>query len=318
MRVIARVHAYVPAANGGAEWMLHTLMAELAGRGHQCEVELTHYCPPRKQPWVIDDVLVQPPDTWHPFPAPDAYVTHLENIRPAGDAARGIGRPLIVLMHNEHPTARSDLAFASPSLLVVNSEWMMAQLGHPSNAVMVRPPVGPAAYETTPGDMVTQISLTSGKGGHLFWQVARGMPGTRFLAVQGSYGIQILPGVIPPNVTVLPSMDGRRMREQVYARTRVLLVPSDYESWGRVATEAMCSGIPVIAHRAQGGLAENLGDAAIWADRDDPGTWVTQIGRLSDPGAWAKASEACRKRSAELDPAGDLERWCQAVEALAP
>jgi glycosyltransferase involved in cell wall biosynthesis len=200
----------------------------------------------------------------------------------------------------------------------LNSEWMAAHLGHPQHSIVVRPPVDPAAYETTPGDLVTQISLTEGKGGHLFWAVAKALPGTSFLAVRGSYGDQILPDPVPANVTVTGPFDGRRMREQVYARTRILLVPSDYESWGRVATEAMCSGIPVIAHRAEGGLAENLGDAAIWADRGDPGTWVQEIQRLSKRAAWNKASEACRKRSAELDPSGDLERWCDAVEALVP
>ena len=29
-------------------------------------------------------------------------------------------------------------------------------------------------------------------------------------------------------------------------------MPSDYESWGRTATEAMCSGIPVICSEANG------------------------------------------------------------------
>jgi glycosyltransferase involved in cell wall biosynthesis len=222
------------------------------------------------------------------------------------------------MLTNTHEATQADLNYAAPSLLVLNSEWMADHLGHPQRSIIVRPPVDPALYETTPGDLVTQISLTEGKGGHLFWALARAMSGTRFLAVLGSYGDQLMPTPVPPNVTVAGPFDGRRMRDQVYARTRILLVPSDYESWGRVATEAMCSGIPVIAHRAQGGLAENLGDAAIWADRDDPGTWVREITRLGKRAAWEKASEASRKRSAELDPAADLERWVEAVEALVP
>ena len=43
---------------------------------------------------------------------------------------------------------------------------------------------------------------------------------------------------------------------EVYAVTRVLLVPSlDFESWGRVATEAVLNGIPVLCSDS-GGLAE--------------------------------------------------------------
>jgi hypothetical protein len=318
MRVTARLHGYPPAHNAGAEWHAASLMTALARRGHQAEVHLTRTWPPHMQPWELDGVRVLPDGTWTPLPRPDVYVTHLENVRPVASLARGTGTPLAVVMHNTRWLEIADLMAADPALTVLNSEWMAGRIAAPHASVIVRPPVDPARYETTSGDKVTIISLTEGKGGHLFWQLAAAMPGTQFLAVRGSYGVQVIPDVIPPNVTLAGPFDGRDMRDQVYARTRILLVPSDYESWGRVASEAMCSGIPVIAHRAEGGLAENLGDAAVWADRDDPGTWVSQIRRLGKPAAWVKASEAALKRSAELDPAGDLERWCQAVEALAP
>ncbi|WP_262928542.1 glycosyltransferase family 4 protein [Streptomyces sp. CBMA152] len=50
------------------------------------------------------------------------------------------------------------------------------------------------------------------------------------------------------------------MREHVYSRSRVILMPSLYESWGRVAVEAFASGIPVIAHTTPG-LVESMGEA---------------------------------------------------------
>src|SRR3546814_9608260 len=64
------------------------------------------------------------------------------------------------------------------------------------------------------------------------------------------------------------------MRE-VYRRTHTLLVPSQWEeAWGRVATEAQFSGIPVLASDS-GGLPEAVGPggsvlphdapAAVWA-----------------------------------------------------
>jgi Glycosyl transferases group 1 len=247
---------------------------------------------------------------------PDVLISHLENVRITAAAARGHGVPMVVVMHNSHRQTLADLEFAAPALTVANSQWMALRI--PRDCLVVRPPVDPVLYTATPGSAVTLINLTAGKGGHLFWTIARKMPGTEFLGVEGAYGEQVIPVQGLPNVTVLDAMDGRLMRDEVYARTRILLVPSDYESWGRAATEAMCSGIPVIAHRAEGALAENLGDAAIWADRHDPEAWVEQIRRLASPAAWEAASEAARKRSAELDPAGELERWCEAVEALKP
>jgi len=47
-----------------------------------------------------------------------------------------------------------------------------------------------------------------------------------------------------------------------YGRSRLLLAPSRWvESWGRVASEAQISGLPVIATKS-GGLPEAVGRAA--------------------------------------------------------
>src|SRR5678815_5651953 len=106
------------------------------------------------------------------------------------------------------------------------------------------------------------------------------------------------------------------MREKVYARTRILLMPSAYETWGRVGVEAMCSGIPVIAHPTPG-LTEALGDAGFFDDRDDVDAWAKTVRRLDDPAEYRKASRAAFKRAAELDPTSDLARFADVVEAVA-
>jgi glycosyltransferase involved in cell wall biosynthesis len=156
--------------------------------------------------------------------------------------------------------------------------------------------------------------MCENKGAHLFWALARRMPKTRFLAVKGAYGKQIVEEL--PNVEVQECVPGDQMRDMVYARTRILLVPSSYESWGRVAVEAMASGIPVVAHPTPG-LLESLGDAGIFCDRDDPGCWEQQIRRLSNHLAYKSASVKAAARSRELDPSPDLERWVAAVESVA-
>ena len=88
-------------------------------------------------------------------------------------------------------------------------------------------------------DRITLINLCENKGARLFWALAARMPKTQFLAVKGAYGTQIVQDL--PNVEVQEHVPGDQMRDKVYARTRVLLVPSSYESWGRVAVEAMAS-----------------------------------------------------------------------------
>ncbi|MFE4971343.1 glycosyltransferase [Kitasatospora sp. NPDC056651] len=69
---------------------------------------------------------------------------------------------------------------------------------------------------------------------------------------------------------IIDHVPGHAMRERVYARSRVVLMPSSHESWGRVGVEAFASGIPVIAHPTPG-LAECLGHAGIYV----PGTIST-------------------------------------------
>jgi glycosyltransferase involved in cell wall biosynthesis len=130
--------------------------------------------------------------------------------------------------------------------------------------------------------------------------------------VHGSYGEQIVRAL--PNVELREH--GTDMRA-VYRSSRLVLMPSRYESWGRVGVEAMASGIPVLAHPTPG-LHESLGEAGIYLDRDDPAAWITAIRELlEEPARWRAASRKARARSAQLDPDEDLARWCAAIEALA-
>ena len=75
----------------------------------------------------------------------------------------------------------------------------------------------------------------------MFYALAERFPDQRFFAVEGSYGEQIIRTDLP-NVEWLRHVPGHQMREQVYARTKVLLMPSVYESYGRTAVEAMVAG----------------------------------------------------------------------------
>ena len=69
----------------------------------------------------------------------------------------------------------------------------------------------------------------------------------------------------------------------VYGRTKILLAPSKWEeAWGRVASEAHCSGIPVVGS-TRGGLpeacpADRCGRSA---GRPDPG--LSRRARRGDP-----------------------------------
>ena len=92
----------------------------------------------------------------------------------------------------------------------------------------------------------------------------------------------------------------------VYGRTKILLAPSKWEeAWGRVASEAHCSGIPVLGSR-RGGLPEAIGEGGVVLDYDAPlDDWVAALERLwSDAAHYAELSAAALAYSGrpQLDP----------------
>jgi glycosyltransferase involved in cell wall biosynthesis len=134
----------------------------------------------------------------------------------------------------------------------------------------------------------------------------------QFLAVRGGYGNQLTPVKLKNARLVGPIEDMR----DVYRQTRILLMPSEAETWGRVGLEAMASGIPVIAHPTPG-LRESLGDAATFIDRDDDEAWVTEIRRLMRPLPWSEASGKAKAHADRFDPLAELERFRKAVLKVA-
>jgi glycosyltransferase involved in cell wall biosynthesis len=99
--------------------------------------------------------------------------------------------------------------------------------------------------------------------------------------------------------------------KSVYRNTKILLAPSKYEEgWGRVASEAHFSGIPVVASN-RGALPEAVGPGGVLLDPEGPlQPWVAAIRRLWDDEAYYKAMSAAALAYAgrpELDPALQVE-----------
>lgn len=336
MRVLALAHRYVPVFCAGAETMLHSMLRALATRGHQVDVSLAaQTCPPYEADGVKIWPFVSKRDVFGHLPGVDVVVGHLENAPRAACLGHWNGTKVVIINHNTFQATKKVLIAPQGhvDLVSVNSEWMAEDLRawfaarrrEPPPMVVCRPLVDRAEHATTPGDRVTLVNMRVdepgpddagrvGKGGAQFRRLAESMPDTLFLGVTGAYGKQQdMSGL--DNVEVLPHLPHHEMRQRVWARTRVLLIPSSYESWGRVGTEALCSGIPVIAHPTPG-LLESLGDAGIFVDRDDVDGWRQALEKLAEPGPYADASQRALARAAELAAGDDLARWCDAVEAV--
>lgn len=321
MRILAAVHWYVPHHNGGAEVMLHTMLRALVDRGHVVDV-LESRAPLndsyRHNGYEIDGIRVHPHQDKEDLPIlmadADAVVTHLENTARAVVLARWMNKPCFVINHNDMDNTRA-WSGAGDVCQIYNSEWLRDELRETQPVpdwLVVRPPIFSDEYRTKPGKKVTLINLNEDKGARVFYELARRMPETEFLGVVGAHGDQILEDL--PNVEIVTHTEPHSMKS-IYGKTRILLTPSVYESWGRVAVEAMASGIPVIAHPTNG-LTEALADAGTYVSRDDLDGWENAVRRLLDGRVWRGASRHALRRSAELDAIRDqdLTAWCAAVE----
>ncbi|MFC3986441.1 glycosyltransferase family 4 protein [Streptosporangium jomthongense] len=302
------------------------MLRPLVVRGHEVTVWLSRYGKAR-DPYSIDGIGVVPLASRLDFGAAirhaDVVISQYENVPAAAALARGYGIPFVGVAHNPAPIIFKNLAAASCALVVYNSLHLQAEADaqfaehpqwvRPAASIVVRPPVFTEDYATVPGDRITLVNCNPAKGARVFWELARRLPGHHFLAVEGAYGQQIKGDL--PNVEWISQVPGGRMRDEVYARTRVLLMPSAVESWGRVAVEALASGIPVIANPTPG-LAEALADGGIFCEASDVDAWEATIRTLDNPAEWQAASGRARQRSKELDPTEDLARWVEAIEAL--
>jgi len=280
----------------GSEQMLHAMLVYLGRCGHTTTVVVPG--------WDGDPPLSPVPhvysrDVVGAVQDADVLLTHHTGTQPALRAAAKLDLPLVSVQHNNFSATKQRVKSGSITALIFNSQWLRddwAAVRPRLPRHVIYPPVDPAAYLALQrGSLVTQINLF--KNGRLLWQVAKLLPETRFLAVQGGYGAQGIPKVVPDNVEVIEATDDPA--GEVYARTRILLVPSLYESWGRVGLEAASSSIPVIASPTPG-LQESLSYAGLFRDPESPARWVEAITALSDPDIYAMYAEMACLRAREV------------------
>ncbi len=188
------------------------------------------------------------------------------------------------------------------------------------DARVVPPLVDPAAYRTaTTRQCVTMVNPRRMKGGETAIELARACPDIPFLLVEAWYPDDSVPRLRAAAAS-LPNVSWRRptldMRS-IYARTRVLLVPSlAEETWGRVVTEAQASGIPALA-RATAALPESVGPGGVLVPADAPlDAWVDSLRRLWDePTHYETLVSRAREFSArpEAQPAQRLADFIAAL-----
>lgn len=291
MTILAYVPNYLPHYASGDTTMLHRIITYLQSCGHDCTVML----PRSVEPYTFEGVNVVPRQG-SAFGKYDLIITQLDCTRETLQLAKG--RPIIWMQHN---------TFGYPSVnaaqcgVIYNGESSRAAMGWNNEGYVLTPPVDYTEYQQSHGEYITLINCNENKGGKVLHKIAAAMPDRQFIAVKGAYGEQFAPAL--PNVRVFEHTNDLK---PIYARTRVLLMPSHYESWGMTATEAMCCGIPVIATPTFG-LLENIGKSGIFVQRENIQGWMDAINKLDGKKEYQEASAHAKKRAIELHPKEKLE-----------
>lgn len=251
---------------------------------------------------------------------PDVVVVMAGKPVKIASAFKPIGIPMIMWLQNvEFEDHFGDFGELGGPPCVANSQFTAdTYRRHYGVApVVIHPIVRREKYVTEPGgDMVTLINPHPHKGLSVALEMARLCPDIPFLFVQT--------WDLPPearaeldrqlatlkNVTLHPAVEDMR---QIYRRTRILLAPSQWqEGYGRVATEAQFSGIPVIAS-TRGGLPEAVGPGGLLLDAAAPAEeWAGALRRLwDDAGYYRQLSEAAdaHSRRAANDPTLQTDQW---------
>lgn len=326
-KILAFVHAYVGhGRNAGAETTLHDTLRALVAHGWEAEVLLSKENTGVNADYTIDGVKVYQHRHKTEFPqraeTADVLITHLECSSRTVLIGKQVKKPVVHLVHNSLWQTEGYLAQGA-DFAIYNTQWISehheaikkqpfvkALKGESSNSavfktrhcyewpsMVLHPIVNPEHYKTpTSGEFVTLVNLFKNKGPHVFYNLAEVFPDKKFLAVYGGYGEQEIRSDLP-NVTFMKNVHDPR---EIYAKTKVILMPSKYESFGRVAVEAAASGIPAVVSNTPG-LVEALDYAGNFAPRDDFYQWMKQLrALLENDDHYEDSRQAALRRSEEL------------------
>jgi len=299
MRFLWAIHLYPPKHCAGAEFMAHTINRFLISKGHQ--VRVIHYDAEKyriKSMYEFEGVQVFTSEHERVlFEWADVVLTHLDYSKKAIWTAAQYEKRCYWLAHNDIPY-NSVLGGVGDLRVIYNAQWVADKLNYKWPSFVFPPPVDDWYKCDDKGRRyITLINLNDNKGANYFYSLAKKLPQFQFLGVKGSYDGQIIQNL--PNVTIWPNTPYIR---KVYEVSKIVLMPSHYESWGKVASEAMLNGIPVIANPTPG-LKENVGKGGILINRKETGKWAAVITKLmEDAKYYDKWSKAALKRSKEQVP----------------
>ena len=286
MRVVIFTDRYLPSL-AGPEIAAHGFAAGLVRLGHAVSVVTATQGPPgHRATHRIDGVTIaygccDPTFARHLNQKPDFVLVQLAWSTDVVRACRVAGVPVVALAHA--PSCCHRLTRTPPDLVIVPSAVLARQII--GRCAVVPPPIDLARLrppaDAPQREYVTAVNLAARKGGQMVHALAARMPEHRFLGIRGGYGEQVK-NASPPNLEIRPSTPDMGC---VYAASRVVIVPSQAETFGLVAVEAQAAGVPVVASDLPA-LRDSLGAGALFVPVGDVDAWAHALASLDDPSTW--------------------------------
>jgi hypothetical protein len=301
---------YPPAVLGGAEFATHRLTLWLQQQGWTAQVYIIPggLKSPTDYPAEFEGVPIQYCHNLYSlqFPPGAIVCSQLWAAKAARTVAEMRGTPYIEFVHYVDATVLSPWPWTTRRnfRMVYNSEdtrrralelagWMRdvptSVLPPTVWPVSAAPSAAPSLEERP---WIVLVNTSEDKGAKQFAAMAAHSAnegsGRTYVGVRGAHGAQYACG---DAVQILePTLD----METVWSKARILVVPSTFETWSMVATEAMAHGIPVVAADHIPALRENCGpDAAVYVPRDATDAWLDAFARIeADYATWSAAARA--------------------------
>jgi glycosyltransferase involved in cell wall biosynthesis len=284
MNVVFFVHAWAGTSNSGAEWTAHHYAKYLHQRGCKITVLLPeNYLIHEGEKFNFISFYsgYYTNDFNKSLSESDIIFTHLDCTGNAINWSRYFKKQLIFLSHNDHDYRL--IRFKHQNIHVVyNNKANKKNVNggaYPNDSIICKPPIIPedVTYNRKHGKYVTLINCNENKGGKILIELAKRLPKIKFLGVLGSYGEQI----IDTSVKNIRYVEQTSSINLIYGKSNIILVPSAYESYGRVAIEAAINRLPVICTPTDG-LVECLGNAGIYFERNDIDLMAEKIKELME------------------------------------
>lgn len=275
MTVVALSHGYPPIWNMGGEVSLHRSLVAVDGKKIVLTATDSEYTFEGVDVKKINisnvlDVNANPNPIAKQLKDLEARVVISQNELsvPAVAAAPYAGAVSIVNVHTPPrygKAIRKGVIYADYA--IYNTQNSAELWGEP-DALVLHPPISPLPqHQVTNGNAYTLMSSLVNKGVEVVLELAKMYPNQRFMIVRSpaepTHGLPDIEKRVAalPNVELLPRVAPENVHLYL-KQTRILLVPSRYETYGMSAIEAAGYGIPCV-HVDTPHVREGIGDAAI-------------------------------------------------------